>query len=87
MTEFVRSIDAHFDTLADWPYRPHDHLWDDLRVRYVDEGPTEGPVMLLLHGMPTWAYLYRDMIPNHFLQNTHGAQVAEHILRRIAEDR
>ena len=32
-------------------------------MHYVDEGPTDGPVMLLLHGMPTWSYLYRDMIP------------------------
>jgi haloalkane dehalogenase len=63
VTEFVRPIDAHFDALEDWSYHPHDHLWHDLRVRYVDEGPAEGPVMLLLHGMPTWAYLYRDMIP------------------------
>ena len=29
----------------------------------MDEGPVDGPVMLLLHGMPTWSYLYRDMIP------------------------
>jgi len=30
-------------------------------MHYVDEGPRDAPVMLLLHGMPTWAYLYRDM--------------------------
>ena len=58
----MRPIDAHFDALVDWPYPPHDHMWKDLRVRYVDEGPADAPVMLLLHGMPTWAYLYRDMI-------------------------
>ncbi len=63
MTQFVRPIDAHFEALDDWPYTPHDHEWKDLRVRYVDEGPANGPVMLLLHGMPTWAYLYRNMIP------------------------
>jgi haloalkane dehalogenase len=63
VTAFVRPIDAHFDALRDWPYRPHDHTWDDLRVRYVDEGPVAGPVMLLVHGMPTWSYLYRTMIP------------------------
>ena len=32
-------------------------------MHYVDEGPKDGPVMLLLHGMPTWGYLYRDIIP------------------------
>jgi haloalkane dehalogenase len=32
-------------------------------MRYVDEGPRDAPVMLLLHGMPTWSYLYRTMIP------------------------
>ncbi len=32
-------------------------------MHYVDEGPRDGPVMLLLHGMPTWSYLYRHMIP------------------------
>ena len=32
-------------------------------MHYVDEGPKDAPVMLLMHGMPTWSYLYRDMIP------------------------
>lgn len=32
-------------------------------MHYLDEGPRDGPVMLLLHGMPTWSYLYRDIIP------------------------
>src|SRR5690242_20525880 len=34
-----------------------------LRVHYVDEGPIEGPAVLLLHGEPSWSYLYRHMIP------------------------
>lgn len=63
MTEILRTDDRHFDALADWPYEPHYHQWKDLRIHYVDEGPADGPVMLLLHGMPTWAYLYRDIIP------------------------
>ncbi|MBS1849252.1 MAG: haloalkane dehalogenase [Actinobacteria bacterium] len=34
-----------------------------LRVHYLDEGPTDGPVVLLMHGEPSWSYLYRHMIP------------------------
>ena len=63
MTDFVRTAEENFRDLSDFPYAPHYHDWQDLRVHYVDEGPGDGPVMLLLHGMPTWAYLYRDMIP------------------------
>lgn len=63
MTDFVRTAESNFTALADFPYTPNYHMWQDLRMHYVDEGPKDGPVMLLLHGMPTWAYLYRDMIP------------------------
>ncbi len=63
MTDFIRTPDENFADLDDFPYAPHYHTWQDLRMHYVDEGPKDGPVMLLLHGMPTWAYLYRDMIP------------------------
>ncbi len=34
-----------------------------LRMHYLDEGPPDGPVVLLLHGQPTWSYLYRTVIP------------------------
>ncbi len=63
MTDYLRSPKENFLRLSDFPYEPCYHQWQDLRVHYVDEGPRDGPVMLLLHGMPTWAYLYRDMIP------------------------
>ena len=63
MTDYLRTPEENFGGLSDFPYEPHYHEWQDLRVHYVDEGPRDGPVMLLLHGMPTWAYLYRDMIP------------------------
>jgi haloalkane dehalogenase len=63
MTQFVRTPDENFPGLSDFDYAPHYHAWQDLRLHYVDAGPRDGPVMLLLHGMPTWSYLYRDMIP------------------------
>ncbi len=63
MTEFLRTPDEHFVALDDYNFEPQYHQWQDLRMHYLDEGPRDGPVMLLMHGMPTWSYLYRDMIP------------------------
>ena len=63
MTDFCRTPDSNFDNLADYNFAPHFHQWGDLRMHYLDEGPTDAPVMLLMHGMPTWSYLYRDFIP------------------------
>ncbi|MEM6956408.1 MAG: alpha/beta fold hydrolase, partial [Myxococcota bacterium] len=61
--EFVRTPDECFEGLPDWPYEPEYVELDGLRQAYVDEGPADGPVVLLLHGQPTWSYLYRHMIP------------------------
>ncbi|MDG1923829.1 MAG: alpha/beta fold hydrolase [Pseudomonadales bacterium] len=63
MTDFIRTPESNFEDLADFQYLPNYHQWQDLRLHYLDEGPRDGPVMLLMHGMPTWSYLYRDMIP------------------------
>ena len=63
MTDFIRTPESNFEGLDDFYYEPHYHAWHDLRMHYVDEGPEDGPVMLLLHGMPTWSYLYRHLIP------------------------
>ncbi len=60
---FVRTPDAAFDALADWPYAPHYLDVDGLRVHYVDEGPRDGEVLLLVHGEPSWGYLYRNWLP------------------------
>ncbi|MGD2059448.1 MAG: haloalkane dehalogenase [Acidimicrobiia bacterium] len=65
--EALRTDDARFDSLPDWPYEPQyvEHLdgYEGLRMHYVDEGPRDAPVFLCLHGEPTWSYLYRKMIP------------------------
>jgi hypothetical protein len=61
--EFVRTPDSCFEDLPDFPYEPRYVEIDGLRQAYVDEGPADGEVVLLLHGQPSWSYLYRDMIP------------------------
>jgi haloalkane dehalogenase len=60
---FVRTPDINFDGLDGYPFAPHYFDIDGLRMHYVDEGPADAPVALMLHGMPTWSYLYRTMIP------------------------
>ncbi len=60
----LRTPDDRFDGLPDWPYPPHYLELDGLRLHYVDEGPRDAAVTVLcLHGEPSWAYLYRKMIP------------------------
>ena len=46
-----------------YPWTGHRLAVSGGELHYLDEGPRDGPVALLLHGMPTWAFLYRDMIP------------------------
>lgn len=59
---YVRTPDDNFEGLADFPFVPHYLDIGGLRMHYVDEGPADGPVALMVHGMPTWSYLYRHMI-------------------------
>jgi haloalkane dehalogenase len=63
MTDFVTTPAENFEGLKDYDFAPNYHRWQDLNMHYLDEGPKDGPVMLLMHGMPTWSYLYRDIIP------------------------
>jgi haloalkane dehalogenase len=62
-TEFLRTPDERFAHLPDFPYEPEYVNIDGLRMAYIDEGPSDGRVVLLMHGEPTWSYLYRRMIP------------------------
>ncbi len=59
----LRTPDAAFAAIKDFPYQPLYHqVTPDLRMHYIDEGPRDAPVMLMLHGEPSWCYLYRHMI-------------------------
>jgi pimeloyl-ACP methyl ester carboxylesterase len=64
----LRTPDDRFDHLPDWPFAPRyrENLkgYDGLRMHYVDEGPRDRDVTFLcIHGEPSWAYLFRKMIP------------------------
>lgn len=66
--EFLRTPDDRFDGLDGYPFAPHYREVDTagappLRMHYLDEGPRDGAPVVLLHGEPTWSYLYRTMIP------------------------
>lgn len=60
----LRTDDARFQGLPDYPFEPHYMELDDgIRMHYVDEGPRDARPVLMLHGEPSWSYLYRHMIP------------------------
>ena len=61
--EILRTPDERFANLPDFPYEPRYEEIDGLRIHYVDEGPSDARPVLLLHGEPSWAFLYRKMIP------------------------
>lgn len=61
--DFVRTPDERFANLPGYNFEPHYLQVDGLRMHYVDEGPREGELVFMLHGEPSWAYLYRKMIP------------------------
>ena len=61
--EVLRTPDERFTNLPDYPFAPHYVEVDGLRIHYVDEGPAEAQPVLLLHGEPSWSFLYRKMIP------------------------
>src|SRR3546814_5215777 len=62
--ELLRTPDDRFADLPDFPFEPHYvETSDGVRVHYLDEGPADAPPVLLMHGEPTWAYLYRKVVP------------------------
>lgn len=66
--QVLRTPDERFAGLADYPFAPHyltvtDADGTDLRIHYIDEGPRDAPPVLLMHGEPSWSYLYRKFVP------------------------
>jgi haloalkane dehalogenase len=66
--KILRTPDDRFRNLHGYPFNPNyvevsDIEGDSLRIHYVDEGPKEADPVLLMHGEPSWSYLYRKMIP------------------------
>ncbi len=66
--EIVRTPDEAFANLPDYPFAPRYVEVDDgdggtLRVHHLDEGPADAAPVLLMHGEPSWSYLYRHVIP------------------------
>ena len=64
----LRTPDERFQNLAGYPFEPHyaeipDGDGGTLRVHYLDEGPADAAPVLLMHGEPSWSFLYRHMIP------------------------
>ena len=64
----LRTPDERFVDLPDFPYPPRyaevpDQDGGSLRMAWVEDGPADGAPVLLLHGEPSWSFLYRSMIP------------------------
>ena len=72
-----RTPDERFLGLPDYPFEPrYAEVGEGLRMHYAEAGPGDGPVVLLLHGQPTWSYLYRHVV----------ATLASRGIRAIAPD-
>ena len=64
MTDILRTPEDRFDNLPGYNFKAnYIEISDQLRMHYVDEGPKDGEIIFLLHGEPSWSYLYRKMIP------------------------
>jgi len=63
VTQVLRTPEARFANLPDFAYTPHYTEIGGVRIAHIDEGPRDAPTVLLMHGEPTWSFLYRKMIP------------------------
>lgn len=81
MSKVLRTPDTQFENLVDYHFAPHyatvtDRQLGDMRIHYVDDGPKDGLTVVMMHGEPSWSFLYRRMIK----------QVASAGLRVLAPD-
>jgi haloalkane dehalogenase len=61
--ELLRTPDERFASLPGYYFAPHYLTVEGVRLHYLDQGPATGEPVLLLHGEPSWSYLYRAMVP------------------------
>lgn len=61
--KILRTPDERFVDLPGYPFEPNYVTDGDIRIHCVDEGPRDAAPVLMLHGEPSWSYLYRKMIP------------------------
>ena len=61
--DILRTPDERFSNLPGYNFAPHYIEVDGIRIHYIDEGLKDAEPVLLLHGEPSWCYLYRKMIP------------------------
>jgi len=61
--DVLKTPGKRFEDLPDYPFEPNYITCQGYRIHYIDEGEQDRPVILLLHGEPSWSYLYRKMIP------------------------
>jgi haloalkane dehalogenase len=61
--DVLRTPEERFSNLPGFSFEPHYSTVGGLRIHYLDEGPREAAPVLLLHGEPSWCFLYRKMIP------------------------
>jgi len=61
--KLLNTPEERFDNLPDFPFESHFIEADGIRIHYLDEGPEQVEVILLMHGEPSWSFLYRHMIP------------------------
>ncbi|MFX0207078.1 MAG: haloalkane dehalogenase [Candidatus Hodarchaeota archaeon] len=61
--DLLRTPEERFENLPGYPFQAHHIEVEDIRIHYLDEGKNEEEIILLMHGEPSWSYLYRNMIP------------------------